>query len=217
MRKRALITGISGQDGSYLAELLLFKGTEVHGLIRRSIIFNTERIDHIYKDSHDPSTKLYLHYGDITDPGQLTNLIYNIQPNEIYNLAAQSHVRVSFDTPEYTGEVTGIGTMRLLETVRRSGIKTKYYHASSSEMFGNTPAPQNEETSFQQRSPYTTAKVYAYWMVRNYKEGYKMFAVNGIFLIMNHPEGEKLLLTKRLQGHLRELNQDYKINFILVI
>lgn len=182
--KRALITGITGQDGYYLAELLLSKGYEVHGLIRRSSTFNTERIDHIYRDPHDPTSKLHLHFGDITDSGQLTNLIYNIQPDEIYHLAAQSHVRVSFDMPEFTGDVTGIGTTRLLEAIRRSGIKTRYYQASSSEMFGDAPPPQNEETPFRPRSPYAASKVYAYWMVRNYREGYKMFACNGI--LFNH-------------------------------
>jgi len=169
--KKALITGITGQDGSYLAELLLSKGYEVHGLIRRSSTFNTDRIDHIYKDPHDPNSKLFLHYGDITDSGQLTNLIYNIQPEEIYHLAAQSHVRVSFDMPEFTGDVTGIGTTRLLEAIRRSGIETKFYQASSSEMFGDAPPPQNEETPLRPRSPYGAAKLYAYWMVRNYREG----------------------------------------------
>ena len=146
--KKALITGITGQDGSYLAELLLSKGYEVHGLIRRSSTFNTDRIDHIYTDPHDPKSKLFLHYGDMTDSGQLTNLIYNIQPEEIYHLAAQSHVRVSFDMPEFTGDVTAIGTARLLEAIRRSGIKTKFYQASSSEMFGDAPPPQSEETPF---------------------------------------------------------------------
>jgi GDPmannose 4,6-dehydratase len=179
--KKALITGITGQDGSYLAELLLSKGYEVHGLIRRSSTFNTERIDHIYVDPHAQNLRLFLHYGDITDSGQLTNLIYNIQPDEICHLAAQSHVRVSFGMPEFTGDVTAIGTTRLLEAIRRSGIRTKFYQASSSEMFGDAPAPQNEETPFKPRSPYAVAKVYAYWMVRNYREGYGMFAVNEYF------------------------------------
>lgn len=182
--RKAIITGITGQDGSYLAELLLSKGYEVHGLIRRSSTFNTDRLDHIYVDPHDPKARLFLHYGDITDSGELTNLIYNIQPDEIYHLAAQSHVRVSFDMPEFTGNITALGTTRLLEAVRRSGIKTRFYQASSSEMFGNAPAPQNEETPFIPRSPYAVAKVYAYWMVRNYREGYNIFACNGI--LFNH-------------------------------
>jgi GDPmannose 4,6-dehydratase len=198
MTKKALITGITGQDGSYLAELLLSKGYEVHGLIRRSSTFNTERIDHIYVDPHDPKAKLFLHYGDISDSGQLTNLIYNIQPDEIYHLAAQSHVRVSFDMPEFTGDVTAIGTTRLLETIRRSGIKTKFYQASSSEMFGNAPAPQNEDTPFRPRSPYAVAKVYAYWMVRNYREGYGMFAVNGILFNHESPRRGETFVTRKI-------------------
>jgi GDPmannose 4,6-dehydratase len=196
--KRALITGITGQDGSYLAEFLLEKGYEVHGLIRRSSTFNTERIDHIYADPHDPKAKLFLHYGDITDSGQLTNLIYNIQPDEIYHLAAQSHVRVSFDMPEFTGDVTGIGTTRLLESIRRSGIKTKFYQASSSEMFGDAQPPQNEETPFRPRSPYSAAKVYAYWMVRNYREGYGMFAVNGILFNHESPRRGETFVTRKI-------------------
>ena len=197
-KKKALITGIAGQDGSYLAELLLSKGYIVHGLIRRSSTFNTERIDHIYVDPHDPKAKLFLHYGDITDSGQLTNLIYNIQPDEIYHLAAQSHVRVSFDMPEFTGDVTAIGTTRLLEAVRRSGIKTKVYQASSSEMFGSTPPPQNEESPFCPRSPYGTSKVYAYWMVRNYREAYGMFAVNGILFNHESPRRGETFVTRKI-------------------
>jgi GDPmannose 4,6-dehydratase len=196
--KKALITGITGQDGSYLAELLLSKSYEVHGLIRRSSTFNTDRIDHIYSDPHDPKGKLFLHYGDITDSGQLTNLIYNIQPDEIYHLAAQSHVRVSFDMPEFTGDVTGIGTTRLLESIRRSGIKTKFYQASSSEMFGDAPPPQNEETPFRPRSPYGAAKVYAYWMVKNYREGYGMFAVNGILFNHESPRRGETFVTRKI-------------------
>ena len=196
--KRALITGITGQDGSYLAEFLLEKDYEVHGLIRRSSTFNTERIDHIYADPHDLKAKLFLHYGDITDSGQLTNLIYNIQPDEIYHLAAQSHVRVSFDMPEFTGDVTGIGTTRLLESIRRSGIKTRFYQASSSEMFGDAPPPQNEETPFRPRSPYGAAKVYAYWMVRNCREGYGMFAVNGILFNHESPRRGETFVTRKI-------------------
>lgn len=197
MPKKALITGITGQDGSYIAELLLEKGYDVHGLIRRSSTFNTDRIDHLYVDPHDPNARLFLHYGDITDAGQLTNLIYNIQPDEVYHLAAQSHVRVSFDMPEFTGDGTALGTTRLLEAIRRSGIKTKFYQASSSEMFGDAPAPQNEETAFRPRSPYAVAKVYAYWMVRNYREAYSMFAVNGILFNHESPRRGKPLLQER--------------------
>jgi len=198
MTKKALITGITGQDGSYLAELLLSKGYEVHGLIRRSSTLNTERIDHIYVDPHDPNAKLFLHYGDITDSGQLTNLIYNIQPDEIYHLAAQSHVRVSFDMPEFTGDITGLGTARLLDAIRRSGIKTRFYQASSSEMFGDAPPPQNEHTAFRPRSPYAAAKVYAYWMVRNYREGYGMFAVNGILFNHESPRRGETFVTRKI-------------------
>ena len=184
MAKKALITGITGQDGSYLAEFLLSKGYDVHGLIRRASTFNTERIEHLYADPHVKGARLFLHYGDLIDSGQLTNLIYNTHPDEIYHLGAQSHVRVSFDMPEFTGEVTALGTTRILEAIRLSGIKTRFYHASSSEMFGNAPAPQNEETPFDPRSPYAVAKAYAHWMVRNYRDGYKLFAVDGI--LFNH-------------------------------
>jgi GDPmannose 4,6-dehydratase len=198
MTKKALITGVTGQDGSYLAEFLLRKDYEVHGLIRRSSTFNTDRIDHIYADPHDPKAKLFLHYGDMADSGQLTNLIYNIQPDEIYHLAAQSHVRVSFDMPEFTGDVTGIGTTRLLEAIRRSGIKTKFYQASSSEMFGGANPPQNEETPFRPRSPYASAKVYAYWMARSYREGYGMFAVNGILFNHESPRRGETFVTRKI-------------------
>ena len=196
--KKALITGITGQDGSYLAEFLLEKGYEVHGLIRRSSTFNTERIDHIYTDPHDPKSKLFLHYGDITDSGQLTHLIYNIQPDEIYHLGAQTHVRVSFDMPEFTGDVTGIGTTRMLEAIRRSGIKTKFYQASSSEMFGDAPPPQNEETPLRPRSPYGAAKAYSHWMVRNYREGYGMFAVSGILFNHESPRRGETFVTRKI-------------------
>jgi GDPmannose 4,6-dehydratase len=198
MTKKALITGITGQDGSYLAELLLLKGYEVHGLIRRASTFNTERIDHIYTDPHMPDAKLLLHYGDLNDGGQLSNLIYNIQPDEIYHLAAQSHVRVSFDMPEFTGDVTGLGTTRILEAIRRSGIKTRFYQASSSEMFGSAPPPQNELTPFQPRSPYGIAKVYSYWMARNYREGYGLFAVNGILFNHESPRRGETFVTRKI-------------------
>jgi GDPmannose 4,6-dehydratase len=181
----ALITGITGQDGSYLAELLLSKGYEVHGLIRRASTFNTKRIDHLYRDPHNGAqAKLRLHYGDVTSAGSLLDIIYNIRPEEIYHLAAQSHVRVSFDLPEYTGDVTGLGAVRILEAIRQSGHKTRFYQASSSEMFGSAPPPQSEATVFEPCSPYAAAKVYAYWLTRNYRQGYDLFAANGI--LFNH-------------------------------
>ena len=198
MIKKALITGITGQDGSYLAELLLFKGYDVHGLIRRSSTFNTDRIDHLYQDPHLPNTRLFLHYGDLSDSGQLTNIIYNIKPDEIYHLGAQSHVRVSFDLPEYTGDITGLGTARILEAIRRSGIKTKFYQASSSEMFGDAPAPQNENTPFRPRSPYAASKVYSYWMVRNYREAYNLFACNGILFNHESPRRGETFVTRKI-------------------
>ncbi len=178
--KRALITGITGQDGSYLAELLLSKGYEVHGIIRRASTFNTSRIDHIYQDPNHPGTKLFLHHGDLSSTEWILNLIYSLAPDEAYHLAAQSHVKVSFDIPEYTGDITGLGTMRILEAIRRSGAKTRFYQASSSEMFGSAPPPQSETTVFQPRSPYAAAKVYAHWMTRIYREGYHLYAANGI-------------------------------------
>jgi GDPmannose 4,6-dehydratase len=196
--KKALITGITGQDGSYLAELLLSKGYEVHGLIRRTSTFNTHRIDHIYTDPHIPGTRLFLHYGDLTDAGQLTNLVYNVMPDEIYHLGAQSHVRVSFDIPEYTGEVTAIGTTRILEAVRRSDIKARFYQASSSEMFGSAPPPQSEKTSFCPRSPYSAAKVYSYWMTVNYRDGYDMFACNGILFNHESPRRGETFVTRKI-------------------
>lgn len=196
--RNALITGITGQDGSYLAELLLSKGYEVHGLIRRASTFNTRRIDHIYSDPHIPGTRLFLHYGDLSDAGQLTNLIYNIQPEEIYHLGAQSHVKVSFEIPEYTGNITALGTARLLEAIRRSGIKTKYYQASSSEMFGSSPPPQNEATNFMPRSPYAAAKVYSYWMTVNYREAYDMFACNGILFNHESPRRGETFVTRKI-------------------
>ncbi len=198
MPKKALITGITGQDGSYLTELLLAKGYEVHGIIRRSSTFNTGRIEHIYIDPHEPKVNLFLHYGDLNDGGQLSNLVYNIHPDEIYNLGAQTHVRVSFDMPEFTGDITGIGTTRLLEAVRRSGIKTKFYQAGSSEMFGDAPSPQNEDTPFRPRSPYAAAKVYAHWMVKNYREGYGMFASNGILFNHESPRRGETFVTRKI-------------------
>jgi GDPmannose 4,6-dehydratase len=195
---KALITGITGQDGSYLAELLLSKGYEVHGLIRKASTFNTERIDHIYQDPHDPSAKLFLHYGDLSNGEQLTNLIYNVRPEEIYHLGAQSHVKVSFDMPEYSGSVTGLGTTRILEAIRRSGNNARFYQASSSEMYGSTPPPQSEESLFQPRSPYAIAKLYAYWMTRNYREAYDMFAVNGILFNHESPRRGPTFLSRKV-------------------
>ena len=182
--KRALVTGISGQDGSYLAELLLDKGYEVHGIVRRSSSFNTDRIDHLYRDPHEEGVRLFTHYGDLSDPVALTKLLYELQPNEIYHLGAQSHVRVSFDIPEYTFDITAAGTLRLLEAIRESGVDTRFYQASSSEMFGSAPPPQSEDTPFHPRSPYAVAKVAAHWAAVNYREAYGMFACNGI--MFNH-------------------------------
>jgi GDPmannose 4,6-dehydratase len=182
--KKALVTGISGQDGSYLAELLLDKGYEVHGIVRRSSSFNTDRIDHLYRDPHEKGVRLFTHYGDLTDPVALTKLLYELQPAEIYHLGAQSHVRVSFDIPEYTFDVTGAGTLRLLEAIRESRVDTRFYQASSSEMYGSAPPPQSESTPFYPRSPYAVAKVAAYWAAVNYREAYDMYAANGI--LFNH-------------------------------
>lgn len=197
--KKALITGITGQDGSYLAELLLDKGYEVHGLVRRASSFNRSRIEHIY---HDPDNEnrihLHLHYGDVTESGSLMDLIYNLRPEEIYHLAAQSHVRVSFDLPEYTGNVTALGTIRILEAIRQSGISTRFYQASSSEMFGAAKPPQNESTPFQPQSPYAAAKVYAYWLTRNYREGYHMFASNGILFNHESPRRGETFVTRKI-------------------
>ncbi|MBN1445122.1 MAG: GDP-mannose 4,6-dehydratase [Candidatus Omnitrophica bacterium] len=196
--KKALITGITGQDGSYLAEFLLSKGYEVHGIIRRASSFNTHRIDHIYVDPHKARAKLFLHYGDLADSSQITNLVYNIKPDEIYHLGAQSHVRVSFDIPEYTGEITALGTARILEAIRTSGIQTKFYQASSSEMYGAAPPPQNEKTPFYPRSPYAAAKVYAYWMTVNYREGYGIFACNGILFNHESPRRGETFVTRKI-------------------
>ncbi len=196
--KKALITGITGQDGSYLAELLLGKGYEVHGLIRRSSTFNTRRIDHLYVDPHEPGARFFLHYGDMSDSGQLSHLIYNLQPDEIYHLAAQSHVRVSFDMPEFTGDVNGLGVTRVLETIRRSGIATKFYQASSSELFGSTPPPQNEASPMHPRSPYAVSKLYGYWTVRNYREAYGLFAVNGILFNHESPRRGETFVTRKI-------------------
>lgn len=198
MTKRALITGITGQDGSYLAELLLKKGYEVHGLIRRASTFNTSRVDHLYVDPHETGAKLFLHYGDLSDGARLVTLLASIQPDEVYNLAAQSHVRVSFEEPEHTGNTTGMGSIRLLEAVRMAGIETKFYQASSSEMFGATPPPQDEATPFYPRSPYGAAKVYSYWVTKNYREAYGMFAVNGILFNHESPRRGETFVTRKI-------------------
>ena len=196
---KALITGITGQDGSYLAELLLSKEYEVHGLIRKASSFNTQRIDHLYRDPHNGhETRLFLHYGDVANTGNLVDLIYNVRPDEVYHLAAQSHVRVSFDLPEYTGDVTGLGTMRILEAIRKSGINARFYQASSSEMFGSASPPQNEDTAFQPQSPYAAAKVYAYWVTRNYRQGYNMFACNGILFNHESPRRGETFVTRKI-------------------
>ncbi len=197
--KKALITGITGQDGSYLAELLLSQGYEVHGLIRRASTFNTGRLDHLYRDPHNgQEVQLYLHYGDVANTGNLVDLIYNIKPDEVYNLAAQSHVRVSFDLPEYTGDITGLGTIRILEAIRKSGLSTRFYQASSSEMFGSAKPPQSERTAFEPASPYAAAKVYSYWVTRNYRQGYHMFASNGILFNHESPRRGETFVTRKI-------------------
>jgi GDPmannose 4,6-dehydratase len=196
--KKAFITGITGQDGSYLAELLLDKGYEVHGLIRRASTFNTGRIDHLYQDPHDADSRLFLHYGDISDASRLTTLLETVAPHEVYHLAAQSHVRVSFDEPEYTGDVTALGTVRILEALRATQLEARFYQASSSEMFGGTPPPQSETSPFQPRSPYAAAKLYAYWLTQNYREGYGMFAVNGILFNHESPRRGETFVTRKI-------------------
>jgi GDPmannose 4,6-dehydratase len=197
--KKALVTGVTGQDGSYLVELLLEKGYEVHGVIRRSSSFNTARIDHLYADPHTPGVRLKLHYGDLNDASSLNTLLRKTQPDEIYNLGAQSHVRVSFDVPEYTAEITGMGTIRLLEAMRESGLsKTRFYQASSSEMFGATPPPQNEKTPFHPRSPYACAKVFSYWVTVNYREAYGFHAVNGVLFNHESPRRGETFVTRKI-------------------
>jgi GDPmannose 4,6-dehydratase len=197
--KKAFLTGITGQDGSYLAELLIAKGYEVHGLIRRSSTFNTDRIDHIYRDSHDRDAQLFLHYGDLSDASNLNRLLRKIRPDEIYHLGAQSHVRVSFDMPEYTGDVTALGTLRLLDSILESGISTRFYQASSSEMYGLVQAvPQSETTPFYPRSPYACAKVYAYWVTVNYREAYDMHASNGILFNHESPRRGETFVTRKI-------------------
>ncbi len=197
--KKALITGITGQDGSYLAELLLEKGYEVHGIIRRSSSFNTSRIDHLYQDTHIHGAKLLLHYGDLSDSSNISRLIEKIRPDEIYNLGAQSHVRVSFDVPEYTADVDGIGTLRILDAIKESGIKTKFYQASSSELYGKVQEiPQKETTPFYPRSPYAVAKLYSYWITVNYRESYDIFACNGILFNHESPRRGETFVTRKI-------------------
>lgn len=197
-KKKALITGITGQDGSYLAEFLLGKGYEVHGVIRRSSTFNTQRLEHLYVDFHQKDAKLFLHYGDLSDSSRLTTLLQTVAPDEVYNLAAQSHVRVSFDEPEHTGDTTGLGSIRLLEAIRLLGLQCRFYQASSSEMFGATPPPQNEDTVFYPRSPYGAAKLYSHWVTKNYREGYGLFATSGILFNHESPRRGETFVTRKI-------------------
>jgi len=197
-KKKALITGITGQDGSYLAEFLLGKGYEVHGVIRRSSTFNTQRLEHLYVDFHQKDARLFLHYGDLSDSSRLTTLLQTVAPDEVYNLAAQSHVRVSFDEPEHTGDTTGLGSIRLLEAIRLLGLECRFYQASSSEMFGATPPPQNEDTVFYPRSPYGAAKLYSHWVTKNYREGYGLFATSGILFNHESPRRGETFVTRKI-------------------
>ena len=196
--KSALITGITGQDGSYLAELLLSKGYVVHGIIRRASSFNTQRIDHIYVDPHTEGARLFLHHGDMLDGSRLNDLLAALQPDEVYHLAAQSHVRVSFEEPELTGATTGMGSLRLLEAVRQLGLNTRFYQASSSEMFGSSPPPQNEDTPFHPRSPYGVSKLFGYWATRNYREAYGLYAVNGVLFNHESPRRGETFVTRKI-------------------
>ena len=196
--KKALITGVSGQDGSYLAELLLEKGYEVHGLLRRASTFNTHRLDGIYRDPHEAGVRFFMHYGDLSDSGSLINLIRDLEPDEIYNLGAQSHVKVSFDIPEYTADVTGLGTIRILEALQAAGSNARFYQASSSEMFGSSPPPQDEDTPFHPRSPYGVAKMFAYWTTVNYRESYGIFATNGILMNHESPRRGETFVTRKI-------------------
>jgi GDPmannose 4,6-dehydratase len=214
-RKVALITGVTGQDGSYLAELLLSKGYEVHGLIRRSSTFNTTRIDHIYQDPHDTDPKLFLHYGDLIDGVGLTNLVREIQPTEVYNLGAQSHVQVSFTMPQYTGQVDAVGAVGLLEAIRSAAIDTRFYQASTSELFGSTPPPQNEESVFKPRSPYAAAKLMAYWCTVNYREGYGMHATNGILFNHESPRRGETFVTRKITRAVAEIANGSKKKLFL--
>jgi GDPmannose 4,6-dehydratase len=198
MATRALITGVTGQDGSYLAEFLLAKGYEVHGLIRRASSFNTHRLDPIYRDPHESGVRFLMHYGDLSDSGSLVNLIRELEPNEIYHLGAQSHVKVSFEIPEYTSDATGMGTVRILEAIRASGVQTRFYQAGSSEMFGATPPPQSEDTAFYPRSPYAVSKVFAHWMTINYREAHGLFAANGILMNHESPRRGETFVTRKI-------------------
>jgi GDPmannose 4,6-dehydratase len=213
--KRALITGVTGQDGSYLTELLLSKGYEVHGLIRRSSTFNTSRIDHIYQDRHDTDPKLFLHYGDLIDGVGLTNLVREIKPAEVYNLGAQSHVQVSFTMPQYTGQVDAVGAVGLLEAIRSAEIDTRFYQASTSELFGSTPPPQNEESVFKPRSPYAAAKLMAYWCTVNYREGYGMHATNGILFNHESPRRGETFVTRKITRAVAEIANGSKKKLFL--
>ncbi len=214
-RKVALITGVTGQDGSYLAELLLSKGYEVHGLIRRSSTFNTSRIDHIYQDPHDTDPKLFLHYGDLIDGVGLTNLVREIKPTEVYNLGAQSHVQVSFTMPQYTGQVDAVGAVGLLEAIRSAEIDTRFYQASTSELFGSTPPPQNEDSVFKPRSPYAAAKLMAYWCTVNYREGYGMHATNGILFNHESPRRGETFVTRKITRAVAEIANGSKNKLFL--
>ena len=214
-RKVALITGVTGQDGSYLAELLLSKGYEVHGLIRRSSTFNTSRIDHIYQDPHDTDPKLFLHYGDLIDGVGLTNLVREIKPTEVYNLGAQSHVQVSFTMPQYTGQVDAVGAVGLLEAIRSAEIDTRFYQASTSELFGSTPPPQNEESVFKPRSPYAAAKLMAYWCTVNYRDGYGMHATNGILFNHESPRRGETFVTRKITRAVAEIANGSKKKLFL--
>lgn len=196
--KRALITGVTGQDGSYLAELLLEKGYEVHGVIRRSSTFNTSRIEHLYKDPHESNNEFHLHYGDITDGVGIANLVRDLEPHEIYNLAAQSHVKVSFEMPDFTAQVDAVGTIRLLEAIRAAKINTKFYQASTSELYGSTPPPQSEKSPFAPQSPYAAAKLYSYWVVRNYRDAYGLHATNGILFNHESPRRGETFVTRKI-------------------
>jgi len=215
MAKTALITGITGQDGSYLAELLLAKGSVVHGLIRRASSFNTQRIDHLYVDPHDKSARLFLHYGDLSDGSRLVTLLTEIKPDEIYNLAAQSHVRVSFDEPEYTGDTTGLGTIRLLEAMRQAVPESKFYQASSSEMYGAAHPPQSETTAFYPRSPYGVAKVYSYWITKNYREAYGLFATNGILFNHESPRRGETFVTRKITRAVARISRGLQTELFL--
>ena len=214
-RRVALITGVTGQDGSYLAELLLSKGYEVHGLIRRSSTFNTSRIDHIYQDPHETNPQLFLHYGDLIDGVGLTNLVREIEPTEVYNLGAQSHVQVSFSMPQYTSQVDAVGAVGLLEAIRSAEIDTRFYQASTSELFGSTPPPQNEESVFKPRSPYAAAKLMAYWCTVNYREGYGMHATNGILFNHESPRRGETFVTRKITRAVAEIAQGSKKKLFL--